>query len=125
MRSRLVWAVAALWLLAPPLARAGYAVALKRVPEGAGAVRPGETFELGVELQADGQERNNSAVVQIVVGKAGLEYLSYAWAAPYFAGRADDDSKPRLSELPRVLDEAALSAPGYPAGGVEIGRAHV
>jgi len=120
MIRRLEVFLAACALLAGRGALAGYDVALSRVPADAGAVRPGEVFEVAVDLRAASQERNNSAVVRIEVDKAGLEYLSYAWAAPYLAGTADDDSKPRLPALPRRLDEAALSAPGYPPGVVDL-----
>ncbi len=65
---------------------------------------PGDTFTIDMVLESTGGDTHNSAIFQVGFTEAGLNYLSYDWAAPYTEGPPYDDSKPIIDALPALID---------------------
>lgn len=106
-------------------AQGAYLISLSSGGMSSAIVGPGESCTVEVLLASDAMNTHNSAIYRVEFSSGGLEYMDYAWSAPYLNSTIDDDSKPLRSQLPAILNVDTLSGVGYPAGVVDVELSNV
>jgi len=99
-------------LIVAPL-RADYTVVLLSDGLAERTVRPGDEFDLDVQLTSNSQDQHWASVIRLEFSSSGLQLISYDWSLPFATGGEDDASVPARSVLPALLSRGLVpDAPG-------------
>ena len=88
-------------------------------------VSRGGSFVVDLSLSGSATDRHNACILRLLASAPGLRYDGYTWESPYANGTADDDSRPRLSGLPVILDAGSFSGAGYPVTDIDLQLSNV